>query len=160
MACQGEGEIIFVPEKLADDLVQLCVEALPRQAYGLVGGRDRHHPQDIYPCLSNLRNTPKWRRVFDSFGDFYKEPDRGFVLSPEEQLGVLEKMRLRRQTPVGVFHSHRIYPPVPTRADLALHNDPELLCYIISVTDPEHPELRIYHVEGNRPHQETVLRLV
>ena len=150
--------MIHLPKELADDLIDVCLKALPRQAYGLVGGRDGYRPQSIYLCSSNLRNTPEWKKVFDSFGDFYKNPDRGFVLDPEEQIGILEKMRARGETFVGVFHSHRWNPPVPTQADLALHVNPQLFCYIISVIHPERPELQIYRLEDHRHHEEIPYR--
>lgn len=84
--------------------------------------------------------------IFDSFGDFYRNPDRGFVISAEEHLAVLRVMRERGETFIGVFHSHRWHGPEPTKADLALHVDARILCYIVSVTMPEQPVLRIYRL--------------
>ena len=51
-------ETVLIQRKLADRLFRICQEALPAKAYGLVGGNDLYHPQSIYSCSANLRNTP------------------------------------------------------------------------------------------------------
>ena len=138
------AETVLIQRDLADRLFRVCQEALPAKAYGLVGGKDLYHPQSIYPCSSNLRNKPPWKPVFESFGDFYKDPDRGFVISPEEQQDVLKDMEIRSESFIGVYHSHRCTHPEPSKVDLALHIDPNLFCYIISVEEPTSPALKIY----------------
>jgi proteasome lid subunit RPN8/RPN11 len=147
------GKTILIEKGLAGKLFRVCTEALPAKAYGLVGGKDLHHPESIYPCSTNLRNTPEWKSVFESFGDFYKHPDRGFVVSQEECRQILKKMETSGESFVGVYHSHRYTHPVPSKVDMALHVNPILFCYIVSVVNPAMPELKIYRL-GKNTYQE------
>ena len=139
---------VFLPRKLSDDLIKICLDALPHKAYGLVGGTDIYHPKSFYPCSSNLRNTAEWKRIFESFGDFYKNPDLGFVIAPPEVRQVMEMMEEREEMLVGVFHSHRYLPAEPSEADISLSSDSSVFCYIISVVDPSNPKLAIFRLDS------------
>ena len=139
---------IVISEKLYAELTRICLEALPDKAYGLVGGSDIYHPKSLYPCSTNLRNSSEWKAIFDSFGEFHRNPDVGFVIAPSEVKDVMDAMSDRHESLVGVFHSHRFYNVEPTKADIALSSDPDLLCYIISVSNPPAAKVGIYSL-GN-----------
>lgn len=145
---QSASPEIFVQKGLIHDLVRLCLEALPHKAFGLVGGADHSRPKSLYPCSTNLRNTQEWRAVFESFGEFYKDPDLGFVISPREVKAVLETMESRGECFAGVFHSHRYLCAQPTEIDIALSSDPRLPSFIVSVADPAIPELGVFRLSG------------
>ena len=140
---------VFISKQLADELVRICLNALPHKAFGLVGGPDMYRPQSLYPCSTNLRNEPEWKVLFESFGEFYKNPDLGFVISAPEVQSVMKSMALRGETLVGVYHSHRYLSVHPSEADVALNSDSGLLSYIISVTNPSAPEIGIFRLSGN-----------
>ena len=140
---------IAISRDLYAELVRICVDALPDKAYGLVGGRDKYHPSRLYPCSTNLRNTPEWSAVFESFGDFHRNPDLGFVIDPAEVKSVMDAMAGRGESLVGVFHSHRFLCVEPSKADIALSADPGLFCYIVSVTHPPVPEVGVYSLDGS-----------
>ena len=137
---------VFINEKLIEELLGICRNALPHKAFGLVGGDDIYHPKSLYPCCTNLRNTPEWKPVFESYGDFYSDPDLGFVISPPEVKDVLKAMDSRNESFVGVFHSHRFLPAEPTEIDIALSADSSLLSYIVSVVNPSNPEIGIFRL--------------
>ena len=139
---------IFIKTCLLEELVRLCLEALPHKAFGLVGGEDHYHPTSLYPCSTNLRNTPEWKPVFESYGEFYQDPDLGFVISAPEVKIVLEAMDARRESFVGVFHSHRYLCAQPTEIDVALSSDPDLFSYIVSVANPAEPEIGVFRLSG------------
>jgi proteasome lid subunit RPN8/RPN11 len=139
---------IFMKTCLLEELVRLCLEALPHKSFGLVGGKDLYHPTSLYPCSTNLRNTPEWKPVFESYGAFYQDPDLGFVISTPEVKTVLEAMDARRESFVGVFHSHRYLCAQPTEIDVALSSDPDLFSYIVSVANPAEPEIGVYRLSG------------
>ena len=140
---------IFVSQRLADELVRICLNALPHKAFGLVGGPDMYRPQSLYPCSTNLRNEPEWKAVFESFGEFYRNPDLGFVISAPEVQSVMKSMALRGEELVGVYHSHRYLSVHPSEADVALNSDSGLLSYIVSVANPSAPEIGIFRLTGN-----------
>jgi proteasome lid subunit RPN8/RPN11 len=137
---------VFISDQLIRELTGICVRALPHKAFGLVGGDDLYHPKSLYPCSTNLRNTPEWKPVFESYGDFYSDPDLGFVISPPEVRVVLDAMESRGESFVGVFHSHRFLCAEPTEIDIALSTDSSLLSYIVSVVDPSHPEIGVFRL--------------
>ena len=139
---------IFFSENLYKELISLCLDALPNKAYGLVGGADIYHPKSFYPCSTNLRNTPEWKVIFDSFGDFHRNPDLGFVIAPSEVKTVTEEMSARQESLIGVFHSHRFLRAEPSVADIALNSDPSFLSYIISVARPPSAEVGIFRLDG------------
>jgi proteasome lid subunit RPN8/RPN11 len=148
---------IFLSKNLSGELVRICLDALPHKAFGLVGGKDMSHPQSLYPCSTNLRNEPEWKTLFESFGEFYKNPDLGFVISPPEVKSVMDAMALRHETFVGVFHSHRYQSARPSEIDIALNSDPGLLNYIVSVANPSAPELGVFRINGDG-YQQIVLK--
>lgn len=139
---------ICISKQLIEELIRTCVEALPHKAYGMVGGADSYHPKSLYPCSTNLRNTPEWKPIFESYGEFYKNPDLGFVIAPMEVQSVLDIMESRGESFVGVFHSHRYLRAIPSRIDVALSTDPGLLCYIVSTVNPAAPDIGIFRLEA------------
>ncbi len=149
---------VFINKHLVDELTGICVGALPHKAFGLVGGKDAFHPKSLYPCSTNLRNTPEWRPIFESFGNFYQNPDLGFVISAPEVKAVLESMSSRQESLVGVFHSHRFLPAEPSVADVALNADPGLLCYIVSLVNPSNPEIGVFRFGGGRYHSVSIVK--
>jgi proteasome lid subunit RPN8/RPN11 len=139
---------VFISKPLAEELIRICVDALPHKAFGLVGGNDLYHPKSLYPCSTNLRNAPEWKSIFESYGEFYRNPDLGFVIAAPEVKVVLETMDSRGESFIGVFHSHRFLRAEPSEIDIALCTDPGLLCYIVSTVDPSAPEVGIFRLHG------------
>jgi proteasome lid subunit RPN8/RPN11 len=148
---------IFLNKRIADDLIHMCLNALPNKAFGLVGGIDLYHPQRLYPCVTNLRNEPEWKALFESYGEFYQNPDLGFVISPTEVKSVMDAMDLRHETIVGVFHSHRYLSVKPSDVDIALNSDSGLLSYIVSVANPSAPEMGVFRIDAGR-YQNIILK--
>jgi proteasome lid subunit RPN8/RPN11 len=144
-----EGTGVVMSEELYSELLRICLEALPHKAYGLVGGSEIHRPESFYPCKTNLRNTPEWKSIFDSFGDFHRNPDLGFVIEPSEVKVVTDRMASRGESLVGVFHSHRYLRDEPSIADIALSSGSELLSYIVSVTDPRSPRVGVFALSND-----------
>ena len=145
---QAKYEVV-ITENLYSELTRLCLDALPHKAYGLIGGPDKYHPRSLYPCSTNLRNTPEWKAIFDSFGEFHKNPDVGFVIAPSEVRAVMNEMSMHGESPVGVFHSHRFLSVEPSKADMALSSASDVLCYIISVSNPPVAEVGIFSLDEN-----------
>jgi proteasome lid subunit RPN8/RPN11 len=156
---QPTGPGVFISKLLLEQLIRVCVDALPHKAFGLVGGTDLYHPTTLYQCFSNLRNAPEWKPIFESYGDFYKNPDLGFVIEPNEVKAVLDSMDSRRELFIGVFHSHRYLCAEPSDIDIGLGMDSGWLSYIVSTVNPSAPEVGVFHLRGggyrNIPIKET-----
>ncbi len=142
------GEEIIIPEALLRQMEHYCVEALPHKAYGLVGGPDIYHPTSLYRATTNLRNTSGWKEYFESFGEFYYDPDRGFVIDPREFQSMIDQMEARGEMLIGIFHSHRCRCAEPSQLDIAMSTDPSLLCYIVSVVEPSNPETGVFRLDN------------
>jgi proteasome lid subunit RPN8/RPN11 len=60
---------------------------------------------------------------------------------------------------IGIYHSHTHSPARPSRTDVALAGYPDAHYLIVSLADPEHPDLRAFTiVDGVVTEQEVVLR--
>jgi proteasome lid subunit RPN8/RPN11 len=57
-------------------------------------------------------------------------------------------MASRKESFVGVFHSHRYLHAEPSPVDLALNSNPDMLCYIVSVVDPSNPVVGVFRLNG------------
>jgi proteasome lid subunit RPN8/RPN11 len=141
---------IILSRELTETLIKICLEALPHKAYGLIGGPSIFLPKSFYPCCTNLRNTPEWKEIFESYGDFYKNPDLGFVIAPDEVHQAMKAMEKRSETFIGVYHSHRYLPAEPSEIDIGLSSDADIFSYIISVADPLEPRLGIFRIDDRR----------
>jgi proteasome lid subunit RPN8/RPN11 len=146
MQINAAASEVILSRKTSEALIKICLDALPHKAYGLVGGPNIYQPKSFYPCFTNLRNTPDWKRIFESYGEFYKNPDLGFVIEPGEVQTVMSAMKARKESWIGVFHSHRYLPAEPSEVDIALSSDPNVFCYIVSVVNPQEPTLGIYRI--------------
>lgn len=146
MLINAAASEIMLNSQTSETLIKICLDALPHKAYGLVGGPTLYQPKSFYPCLTNLRNTTDWKRIFESYGEFYKNPDLGFVIEPGEVRDVMDAMKAHKESFIGVFHSHRYLPAVPSEVDIALSSDPSVLCYIVSVANPQEPALGIFRI--------------
>ena len=45
---------VFISNHLTEELIGICVDALPHKAFDLVGGDDVCPPRNLYPCRANL----------------------------------------------------------------------------------------------------------
>jgi hypothetical protein len=149
---------IFIPENFYRELIRVCLEALPHKAFGLVSGIDLFHPKTLHSCKTNLRNEPEWKPIFESFGDFYKDPDLGFVISAPEVKTVMESIDVRQESFIGVFHSHRFLRAQPTEIDIFLSSESDLLSYIVSVVNPSHPDVGVFRLNGGSYERITIVR--
>ena len=131
-------------------LLEESINALPKKLYGLIGGRDILTPLTIYPCNTNLRNNPEWAAKFASYGEFYYNLDRGFVISPEEFIRINKKMKKNGEIFVGVFHSHRCTSARPSQLDIDFHYSKEVFAYIISVVNQNRPVLKIFQINPEK----------
>lgn len=132
-------------------LKQACVDALPSKAFGLLAGNREPVVDMVVRFETNIRAAdPEIDLLFESYGDFYKNVDRGFWISAEEQIAVYEELARTRKKIIAVFHSHRCREAVPSKIDLDLHADPKLLLAIVSVVNAQAPDVKIYSKNGTR----------
>ncbi|OHB74164.1 MAG: hypothetical protein A2Z34_03875 [Planctomycetes bacterium RBG_16_59_8] len=138
-----------ISPELLEALVGLCRLALPGKAFGLISGPAPGCAEEIYPMRKNLREvSPVVNRLFEAYGEFYRDPDRGFCFDPREFAEVEGQIRRKDRRVVAVYHSHRVLPAAPTQVDRDLHYSPDLFMVIVSVADPDAPAVEVFKKEG------------
>ena len=80
----------------------------------------------------------------------------GYSMDPKEQLQVEKQMRQRQQRLVAIYHSHTATPAYPSPVDVRLAVSPDVSYVLVSLKDPERPDVRSYRIDG-QPVEEPVV---
>lgn len=136
-----------IPEQVYDELIGICVGALPHKAFGLLAGPSKDAATMVFPMKENLRRSNrKIDDLFRSYGEFYFDKDRGFCFDPIELCEVKTAIEISRLVPVAVFHSHRCREPELSQIDIDMHLSPEVFAVLVGVRDPKMPEVSAYQI--------------
>ena len=101
----------------------------PEECCGLLGG-EGNRAANVYP----LRNVAP-------------RPEVAYEAAPEELFEAQRLMRVRGETPVGVYHSHpRSAEPEPSRTDVRLAFYPEAFYFIIGFDEEGGGVLRAFRI--------------
>ena len=107
--------------------------------------------EEIYPLQTNLRpDNEKINGIFQSYGEFYCDKDRGFWIDKREQFEVLKRIAEKNLKVIAIYHSHRCRLATPSQVDIDLHYDSSALSLIVSVVNPEQPEVKAFEIGNNR----------
>jgi formylglycine-generating enzyme required for sulfatase activity/proteasome lid subunit RPN8/RPN11 len=144
------GSAVVLPSSVSERLVHAVRARLPLKTYGyLLSDGDPWTVTDFVLFESNSRNTGVWKERFERYGQYFVEHDNaGFVATPEEAWQVQKMIWARGLVEVGVFHSHIRHPANFSRVDFDLHVQrfPSLWHLIVSVRNPDLPQLRAFGV--------------
>jgi len=72
-----------------------------------------------------------------------------YGLDPREQYQIMMEMEDRGWTLGAIYHSHTRSPAYPSQTDVNLAFYPEALYLIVSLQDPEQPDLRAFRIVGD-----------
>jgi len=125
----GTGLILRIPKALHDEMLAHCQRQYPKEACGLLGGRDGAAGQ-VYP-MRNIEESPI-----------------GYAMDPKEQLQVEKQMRQRAQRLIGIYHSHTASSAYPSLVDVRLAISPDVSYILVSLKDRALPELKSYRIDG------------
>lgn len=78
------------------------------------------------------------------------QPGRRFTMDPASQIRVQRRMREQGEQLFGIYHSHPNAPAQPSATDLRLAAYPDALYIIISLVDPDAPEVRGFRIKQGR----------
>lgn len=146
--------MINFQEGILEKLVSICQRALPKKAYGIIAGRSSDRAEELYPLQTNLRPLdPEIKAMFEAYGEFYCDQDRGFWVEGDELFTVTRQIEEKGQQIVAIYHSHRCRRAAPSQVDIDLHYDPHVLAVIVSLADPHSPEVRAFKI-GRDSYQE------
>ena len=126
--------MIHISQKLMDEVIDYCKNALPEEACGVLYGNERKNCGKIEIC------------EFVGVTNIASDPEQDFLMNPEEWIPLLfESEHLDRQL-VGIFHSHPGSTAVPSHQDLTTlwKNIPSY--WIISLMHKDHTQLYAYRL--------------
>jgi proteasome lid subunit RPN8/RPN11 len=70
-----------------------------------------------------------------------------YRIDPQQHFAVLRRARAAGASVVGAYHSHLRTGAQPSERDVAEAYDPSLLYVIVSLKDPQRPDVRGYHIQ-------------
>jgi len=110
-----------------DAMLDASRKAAPQEACGLLGGRSGQ-----VEAFYELTNT-------DASGEHY-------TMAPEEQFAAVKDMRARQLGMLAIWHSHPATPARMSQEDLRLAYTPDVVYVILSLADPDSPDVRGFTV--------------
>ena len=117
-----------------EKILSHCVEGLPNEACGLIGGvkeEGKKYIKKVY-LLTNIDAS-----------------NEHFSMDPKEQLAAIKDMRANGLKPLGNWHSHPSSPSRPSDEDIKLAYDPSASYMIMSLM-AENPVINSFHIEGGQ----------
>jgi proteasome lid subunit RPN8/RPN11 len=80
-----------------------------------------------------------------------------FLVDPREHIALNRRLRGSGREVIGVYHSHPRSAATPSATDIADSHYPEFVYVIVSLADPQHPDVRAFRI---RDDMATVVALI
>jgi proteasome lid subunit RPN8/RPN11 len=123
---------VQLPRSLADELIAHAVADLPNECCGMIGGRD-----GVATTVHRATNTEASPFMY--------------VMDPREQLAVMDAIDDAGDDLVAIYHSHTRSAAYPSRTDVELAFFGQTLYVIVSLADPDAPEIRAFRLRRDQP---------
>lgn len=120
-----------LPRALADRIVEQARSEHPNEACGLLAGTNGSATR-IFPT-TNAERSPVIYRI-----------------DPKEQFRVFKQIEDEGLELVGIYHSHTRSPAYPSNTDVAQAYYPEAVYLIVSLAQPDSPDLRGYQINDGK----------
>lgn len=119
---------IYLPRKLANQLLHLAQSSPDTEVCGLLGGRNGVATR-CYP-IENVA----------------KQPEQQFLLNASQQILALAQMREYGEELFAIYHSHPTASAVPSAMDIEFASYPDALTLIISLNTKGILEMRCFKI--------------
>lgn len=123
---------LSIEKDISEAMLEAARKAGPLEACGLLGGTDGRATE-----FYELTNA-------DSSGEHYS-------MKPEEQFAAVKNLRARGARMLAIWHSHPATPARMSDEDLRLAYTPEVAYVIVSLADPNEPDIRGFSVSEGVP---------
>lgn len=123
--------MIEVPTDFADEMIRHAREDAPNECCGVLAASDGRFVK-LYRA-ANADNSP-YRYSIDSkelLRIYHEIEDNGWELR-------------------GIYHSHTFTEAYPSPTDVRLAGWPDAVYFLVSLQDPESPDLRAYHIRDGK----------
>ena len=130
--------MLRISRALYGEVIAHCRSRYPKEACGVLAGQGEVVTR-VYP-MTNLEDSPI-----------------GYAMDPREQLHLEKTMRQQGERLIGIYHSHTASDAYPSSVDVGLAISPDVSYVIVSLKDPQQPELKCFRIDGSRvtpePHE-------
>ena len=121
-----------LPRALAEELVDHARADLPNECCGMIGGRD-----GLATAVHRATNTE---------GSPFM-----YVMDPREQLRLMDTIEAAGEDLLAIYHSHTRSAAYPSRTDVELAFFGQTLYVIVSLADPDTPQIRAFRLRRDQP---------
>lgn len=123
--------MLRMPRGFADAIVEQARAEYPNEACGLLGGKD-----GVATKLSRMTNAERSPVIYR--------------MDPKEQLRVFNELDAEQLELVAIYHSHTRSPAYPSVTDVSLAYYPEAVYLIVSLAEPDAPDLRGFRIQDGK----------
>ncbi len=120
-----------ISKKLVDEIISQAREEVPNECCGMIGGKGEE-ATTVY----RARNAEA-------------SPFR-YGIDGQEQLNLMNRMGDVGEDLVAIYHSHTKSAAYPSQTDVNLAGWPEAVYLIVSLADPEAPDLKGFWIEDGK----------
>jgi proteasome lid subunit RPN8/RPN11 len=123
---------VQLPRVLADELITHAMADLPNECCGMIGGREGV-ATSVHPA-TNTEASPFM-----------------YVMDPREQLQLMDAIDDAGEDLLAIYHSHTRSAAFPSRTDVELAFFGQTLYVIVSLANPDAPEIRAFQLRRDQP---------
>lgn len=124
----GRRDRVALPREMIETMVAHARAGAPHEVCGIIAGDDGN-----------------FRRLFEA-RNVAGEPRVTYQMDPEEQLRIFKTIDDHGWDVAGVYHSHPASPAHPSPTDLELAFYPDAVYFIVSLMQPERPDVRAFRL--------------
>jgi proteasome lid subunit RPN8/RPN11 len=129
--------MLKIPASIHDDLIAHAREGFPLEVCGILGGT-----VETVSAIYRMTNTDA--------------SNEHFTMAPAEQFKVVKDLRARGLSMLAIYHSHPETPARPSQEDIRLALTPDVSYVIVSLADPERPDVRSFKINNGSSKPEDV----
>ena len=118
---------VRIPREMAEEMVAQAREEAPNECCGMIGGRDGA-AVTRYPA-SNSEASPL-----------------RYNIDPADLFRIMKAIEEAGEELTAIYHSHTKSPAYPSQTDVNLAAYPDALYLIVSIAEPDSPELRAFRI--------------
>jgi [CysO sulfur-carrier protein]-S-L-cysteine hydrolase len=118
---------VRISQDFVDEIVAHAREDAPNECCGMIGGVDGN-ATSVYRSV-NAEASPL-----------------RYSLDANDQFRIMREIEERGEELAGIYHSHTASAAYPSQTDVNLAAYPDAVYLIVSLQDPEEPELRGYWI--------------
>lgn len=136
-----DPKLLRIPETLYVEAVEHARRDFPNECCGLIAGQPiegGYRAERLYP-MENVEHSPL-----------------AYRLDPREQLRVFDEIDEKGLELVAIYHSHTHSPAYPSPTDIRLAYYPDSYYVIVSLSDPDAPDMRAFRIIDGQVNKQEV----